>query len=185
MAVFVTALSLLTGCSQKHGKDIGNEKAKTTALSDAGVAEDEVTGLYVNRNEDDGRIIYEVDFTVSSAGMEYDYEISAADGSILEVNREASKAGVPDTRVGQDPNRTEVPQDQNQSTQPAVSREEAVKLVLEKVPGATAQDMRIRLESDDGIRKYEGDLMYEGKEYDFEIDAGTGAFLEWQEDFID
>ena len=75
MAVFVTALSLLTGCSQKHGKDIGNEKAKTTALSDAGVAEDEVTGLYVNRNEDDGRIIYEVDFTVSSAGMEYDLSL--------------------------------------------------------------------------------------------------------------
>ena len=175
-AVCVMALSLFTGCNGNQGKDIGNEKAKTTALSDAGVAEDEVTRLHVNRNEDDGRIIYEVDFTVSSTGVEYDYEISAEDGSVLEVKKEESGNIKPDQSQNQ--SKTEPPQ-------PAVSQEDATKLVLQKVPGATAQDLRIKLEQDDGIQKYEGDLIYEGKEYDFEIDASTGEFLEWQEDRVD
>lgn len=177
-AVCVMALSLFTGCNGNQGKDIGNEKAKTTALSDAGVAEDEVTRLHVNRNEDDGRIIYEVDFTIPSTGIEYDYEILAEDGSILEVNKEESESG-----------NIKPEQSQNQSkpepSQPAVSQEEATKLVLEKVPGATAKDLRIKLDQDDGIQKYEGDLIYEGKEYDFEIDASTGAFLDWQEERAD
>ena len=29
-------------------------------------------------------------------------------------------------------------------------------------------------------RKYEGDIIYDGKEYDFEIDANTGTFLEME-----
>lgn len=177
-AVCVMVLSLFTGCNGNQGKDIGNEKAKTNALSDAGVAEDEVTRLHVNRNEDDGRIIYEVDFTVPSIGIEYDYEILAEDGSILEVNKEEAESG--NTKPEQKQN-----QSKTESSQPTVSQEEATKLVLEKIPGATAQDLRIKLDQDDGIQKYEGELIYEGKEYDFEIDASTGEFLEWQEERTD
>lgn len=174
-AVSIIVLMLYTGCTGNKGKDIGNEKAKTTALSDAGVAEDEVTRLHVSRNEDDGRIIYEVDFTVSSTGVEYDYEILAEDGNILEVNKEESEYVNTKTDLSQNQSKTE-------PSQPTVSQEEATKLVLEKVPGATAQDLRIKLDQDDGIQKYEGELFYEGKEYDFEIDASTGTFIEWQED---
>ena len=32
------------------------------------------------------------------------------------------------------------------------------------------------------LYKYEGELHYEGMEYDFEIDANTGTFLEWTEE---
>lgn len=51
-----------------------------------------------------------------------------------------------------------------------------------KVSGATAQDLRMKLEQNDGIQRYEEDLNYEGKEYDVEIDASTGTFLEWIEE---
>ena len=47
-----------------------------------------------------------------------------------------------------------------------------------------AQDLRIQLEFDDGVQKYEGDIIYDGKEYDFEIDANTGTFLEWSEERV-
>ena len=40
------------------------------------VTEDEITRLKVSKDHDDGRSIYEVDFTVASTGEEYDYEIS-------------------------------------------------------------------------------------------------------------
>ena len=29
---------------------------------------------------------------------------------------------------------------------------------------------------------YEGDIIYDGKEYEFEIDASTGTILEWSEE---
>ena len=55
-------------------------------------------------------------------------------------------------------------------------------MALERVPGATEQDIRIELDYDDGQYKYEGDIIYDQKEYDFEIDANSGTFLEWSEE---
>ena len=160
VAVCVMAMSMFTGCAGNDGKDIGKDAAKTAAFSDAGVTEDEITRLKVSKDHDDGRSIYEVDFTVASTGEEYDYEISAED---------ATQQGSSNTA-----NQTEV----------AISEEEATNLALERVPGASAQDLRIQLEFDDGVQKYEGDIIYDGKEYDFEIDANTGTFLEWSEERV-
>lgn len=64
----------------------------------------------------------------------------------------------------------------------AVSVEEATSIALERVPGATNSDIRIKLDYDDGIYKYEGDIIYNQREYDFEIDANTGTILEWSEE---
>lgn len=195
--VYAILVFLFTGCTVNNGNDVGSEDAKMTALSDASVTENDVTRLYVNRSEDDGRVVYEVDFTVSSTGVEYDYEISAVDGSILEVNKEVFK-GVIDTKSYQNQSKTEVSQDKKQSqtevlrhqnqskmNEPKISEEKAVQLVLEKVPGSTAQNIRIKLDLDDRIQKYEGNLIFDGREYDFEIDANTGMFIEWQEEWID
>ena len=187
-AVCVAAMSMFTGCGGNGGKDIGKDAAKTAAFSDAGVTEDEITRLKVSKDHDDGRSIYEVDFTVASTGEEYDYEISAEDGSILQVDREMGKGSV-NTTQDQTQNQTQnQEQTQNQGTttqsQPAISEEKAKNLALERVPGASAQDLRMQLEFDDGIQKYEGDIVYDGKEYDFEIDANTGTFLEWSEERI-
>lgn len=183
-AVCVMAMSMFTGCAGNDGKDIGKDAAKTAAFSDAGVTEDEITRLKVSKDHDDGRSIYEVDFTVASTGDEYDYEISAEDGSILQVDQEMGKGSVSTTQ-----NRTQSQeQTQNQGTatqsHPAISEEKAKNLALERVPGATAKNLRMQLEFDDGIQKYEGDIVYDGKEYDFEIDANTGTFLEWSEERV-
>ena len=64
----------------------------------------------------------------------------------------------------------------------AVSRDEAVKTALGKVSGATERDIRIGLDYDDGRYKYEGDIIYNGIEYDFEIDADNGKIIEWSEE---
>ena len=64
----------------------------------------------------------------------------------------------------------------------AVSQEQAIQIALERVSGATEQDIRIELDYDDGRYKYEGDIRYNNREYDFEIDANTGTILEWSEE---
>ena len=105
-AVCVMAMSMFTGCAGNDGKDIGKDAAKTAAFSDAGVTEDEITRLKVSKDHDDGRSVYEVDFTVASTGEEYDYEISAEDGSILQVDKEMDKGSVSTTQ-NQDQNASE------------------------------------------------------------------------------
>ena len=62
--------------------DIGAEKAKSIALSDAGFTASQVQNLQVEKDNDDGRLEYQVEFRVN--GTEYEYTISAADGTILE-----------------------------------------------------------------------------------------------------
>ena len=57
-----------------------------------------------------------------------------------------------------------------------------MKTALGKVSGATERDIRIGLDYDDGRYKYEGDIIYNGIEYDFEIDADNGKIIEWSEE---
>ena len=64
----------------------------------------------------------------------------------------------------------------------AISQEQAVQIALERVPGATEQNMRIKLDYDDGRYVYEGEIRYNYREYDFEIDANSGTILEWSEE---
>lgn len=61
----------------------------------------------------------------------------------------------------------------------AISMEDAIGIALARVEGATEQDIRIELDYDDGRYKYEGEIIHEMIEYDFEIDANTGTILEW------
>ena len=62
---------------------------KTIALEDAGVKEEEATGIRVKKDRDDGRTVYEV--TVYVDAEEYSYEIDADTGDILESDYEVDK----------------------------------------------------------------------------------------------
>ena len=66
--------------------DIGREKAKSIALSHAGVKESAASRLSVEKDYDDGRIEYSVEFTAN--GKEYDYEIHGESGKILDYDVE-------------------------------------------------------------------------------------------------
>ena len=81
-----TAAASKETTTTQESADIGKEKAKAIALAHAGFAESEVTRLKVERDRDDGRIEYSVEFTAN--GKEYDYEISASDGKILDYDVE-------------------------------------------------------------------------------------------------
>ncbi|MFI3253454.1 MAG: PepSY domain-containing protein [Eubacteriales bacterium] len=65
---------------------IGEAKAKSIALSHAGVSESEVSGLKVKLDYDDGVPEYEVEFNVGRT--EYDYEIHGNSGTILDFDKD-------------------------------------------------------------------------------------------------
>ena len=66
--------------------DIGYAKAKSIALSHAGVSENKVYDMDIELDDEDGRLVYEVEF--KSGNREYDYEIDAANGTILKHETE-------------------------------------------------------------------------------------------------
>ena len=66
--------------------DIGYAKAKSIALNHAGVSEGKAYDMDIELDDEDGRLIYEVEF--KSGNMEYSYEINAATGAILKHEAE-------------------------------------------------------------------------------------------------
>lgn len=157
--------------SDANTTDIGSDEASSIALEAAGFAESDVTNLYVSRDFDDGRVVYEVQFWKDNT--EYDYEILASTGEIISYDLD-----VKNNKNGQGNTQNT----QNGQSNTEITLEEAKQLALDRVPGATEQNMKIELDYDDGYYKYEGEIIYDQKEYDFEIDANTGTFLEWSEE---
>ena len=62
--------------------DVGREAAKSAALAHAGVTESQTTNMKVERDWDDGRLEYEVEFYAGRT--EYEYTIDGATGAVLE-----------------------------------------------------------------------------------------------------
>ena len=67
-------------------QDIGYAKAKSIALNHAGVSENQAYDMEIELDDEDGMLVYEVEF--KSGGMEYSYEINAATGAILKHETE-------------------------------------------------------------------------------------------------
>ena len=143
------------------GNAITLDEAKAIALKDAGFSESQVTIVRARQDYDDGRLEYEVEFYKDN--VEYDYEISST-GTIL--SRDYDAEGYAPAQTGN-----------------AMSMDKAKQLVLDRVPGATTSNIvQFKLDYDDGRQLYEGKLFYNGLEYEFEMDAVTGTFYDWEID---
>lgn len=139
-------------------------KAMNVAMDHAGVTE-----CYTHRIEEDmehGRAVYEIEFFAGNT--EYDYTIAKDTLEILSYDQDIEGWGLPEGETGS-----------------AVTLEQAIQLVLDRVPGAASTDVRIEYERDDGRELYEGEVYYDRTEYEFEIDASTGTFIEWSVDYQD
>lgn len=151
---------------QKSANIITAEEAKTIALEHAGVAAADATFFSVKLDQDDGRQVYEVEFY--SGTTEYDYDIDALTGDLIGYDTDIENYSIPSSGQGT-PSQSE----------PALTEQEAIALALAKVPGATKDTIRIHLDYDDGVAVYEGTIIYNEMEYEFEINASDGSVKEW------
>ena len=154
---------------------ITEDEARSIALADAGVAENDVVAMHVSRSIDHGQELYEIEFFANMT--EYDYEISAADGTIYEKDLDAEYdfslyAGSADG------------QSQGSASASEITRDEAAAIALARVSGATTDNISLHYEIDDGRTAYEGKIIYNQREYEFEIDAATGTVIEWEEESV-
>lgn len=157
---------------------IGKARAKEIILAKAPGAE--ITKLVLD--EDDGILYYEGYARVD--GKLYEFEVKADDGVIRKWELESDNSGNNNSGSGSTstPKPTATPKP---TTAPstAISMDDARALVLEKVPGATI--VKIEQDYDDGRKIYEGEAYKGSTEYDFEIDAATGKFIKWEQDWND
>lgn len=152
--------------SASSGAAITEAEAKQIALDHAGVSESETERMRVKLGRDDGVQEYEVNFYVGN--REYDYDINAATGEIRSHDSEIDDDYVSST----------------EAAGAAISEDEARATVVARVSGASASDVRLYLERDDGRLVYEGELIYNGTEYEFQIDATTGDVLDWESESV-
>ena len=146
--------------------DIGEAKAKSVALNHAGISESDTSYIYAKKDWDDGRSVYDVEFWAD--GKEYDYEILASDGTILSYDYDA-----------------EYQWNGSSSTSGDTISTEKVKSIVTDQAGVSGTFRELKLERDDGRTVYEGEMRSGRTDYEFTIDAYTGAVLEWDTDWDD
>lgn len=135
----------------------------------AGVKAADATITKSKLDYDDGRQVYEIEWYAN--GAKYDYEIDAATGKIVSYDYDAE-------------NYTPS-QSTNTNANVKISEATAKQIALSSVPGATAANIyKFKLDFDDGRWEYEGEIRYGTMEYDFTIDANTGAIIEWDMESI-
>ena len=151
------------GNNQQSGGKITAERAQEIALEHAGVKEKDVLSIQTKQDIDDGNALYEIEFY--TANKKYEYDIKMDDGSVLKVDFEA----VQNANNG------------NGANNP-ITEKEATDIVLKKVNGATKDMVVLYQDMDDGMLLYEGKLLYNGTEYEFEINAYTGDIIKWEQE---
>ena len=146
--------------------EVSLEQAKQIALERAGVAADAgAVFTKAHRDFDDGREVYDLEFWAGDS--EYELDVDAATGQVTEFEVEQH------------------PRAWNEGA--LVSLDEAKGIALAKV-GLKASDVRFkkaRTDRDDGRPVYEIEFVSGGTEYEFDIDAATGAILEFDTDTDD
>lgn len=138
------------------------EKAKAAAFAHAGVSAGDVSLSKCKLDWEDGLQVYEIEFW--AGGVEYDYEIEAATGAVRKAGQEWGGAA---------------------SGGSGLIGEEAAKTAAFTHAGVSPQSaerVRCELDEDDGRRLYEIEFWADGVEYDYEIDAASGAVLKAEED---
>ena len=158
----------LTGESRKPAVSeddgyISREKAEAAALKDAGVKRADVTFEKSKLDRDGDRAVYDIEFY--SAEKEYDYEIDALTGEILKREQEPRQTS-------------------GASGQSLIGVEKAKKLAAEHT-GLTVSQVKFtecELDRDDGRVVYELEFRCGGEEYEYTVDACSGAILEAERD---
>lgn len=171
----VSLLSTTVGFAAGKSNNIGIEKAKSIALQDAGLQASNVQFVKAKLDTDDGVRVYDIEFY--SGNTEYDYEIHARTGRILEKDLDIENFSI------KKPNKPNKNQQQNGLI--GVEKAKSIALNAAGVNSANARFKKAKLDTDDGIQVYEIEFKVGRTEYDFDINARTGAIVKSDVDYDD
>ena len=196
LATIIISVSMsLAGCKNSKTLNNGNEtnkkvtieQAKEIALKHANLTSDKVSFIRTETDIDNGVEKYDIEFYYEN--KEYDYEINAANGEIIEYDYDVENYNIP---TKEDSNNIVNNQqsnniDGNQQLNPyetSITVEEAKEIALKHANLTSSQVSFVKSEFDfdDGVKKYDIEFYYNNREYNYEIDANTGIILSYEQD---
>ena len=162
-----TTQSSAAATAQTVTGTVDEEMAQNIALEHAGVKATDATITKSKLDYEGRRQVYEIEWY--AGGKKYDYEIAVDTGEILSSAYDEKTSGW----------------SVSNSSNVTVSEEDAKQTALGRVSGATQKDIyEWKFDYDDGRPEYEGKIIYGGTEYDFTIDASSGAVIEWEAESV-
>ncbi len=167
-----TVTSKVNSTSSSKGL-IGTAKAKSIALNHAGVTAANAKYLKAQLDKDDGVYKYEVSFNYGK--YEYDYEINAKTGKIIDVDKD----------YDDDDDDEKPAASTSASNRITAAKAKSIALNHAGVTAADAKYMEVELDEDDGVYKYEVSFKYGKYEYDYEINAKTGKIIDFDKEIDD
>lgn len=162
-----TTQSSAVATAQTVTGTVDEEMAQKIALEHAGVKATDATITKSKLDYEGRRQVYEIEWY--AGGKKYDYEIAVDTGEILSSAYDEKTSGL----------------SVSNSSNVTVSEADAKQTALGRVSGATQKDIyEWKFDYDDGRPEYEGKIIYGGTEYDFTIDASSGAVIEWEAESV-
>ena len=162
-----TTQSSAAATAQTVTGTVDEEMAQKIALEHAGVKATDATITKSKLDYEGRRQVYEIEWY--AGGKKYDYEIAVDTGEILSSAYDEKTSGW----------------SVSNSSNVTVSEADAKQTALGRESGATQKDIyEWKFDYDDGRPEYEGKIIYGGTEYDFTIDASSGAVIEWEAESV-
>ena len=162
-----TTQSSAAATAQTVTGTVDEEMAQKIALEHAGVKATDATITKSKLDYEGRRQVYEIEWY--AGGKKYDYEIAVDTDEILSSAYDEKTSGW----------------SVSNSSNVTVSEADAKQTALGRVSGATQKDIyEWKFDYDDGRPEYEGKIIYGGTEYDFTIDASSGAVIEWETETV-
>ena len=155
-----------------QGGPVDLEGAKAVALADAGVKAADAVFRKSELEWEDGVKVYDIEFYTSEA--EYDYEINASTGAVLDKSMELFENHVPSADL--------------QGSAGSYIGVDQAKAIAVSNSGFKAEDViftKTKLERDKGSVRYEVEFYKDRMEYEYSIDAYTGSIVEYESEYDD
>lgn len=174
---------------------ISLDAAKIVALKDAGLSESQVSFTKSAKEKDDNVQVYDIEFKTDTT--EYDYTIGM-DGSIMDKSHEKIKTSQSNTKTNNNtstsgaskktdttPSGSSTAGKQNTSALIGVEKAKNLALADAGVSASQATFTKGKLDYDNGQPVYDIEFMTASAEYDYEIDAKSGAVRERSSEYIE
>lgn len=153
----------------KNNGYISVEDAKQKALDDAGVKADAAVFLKAYYDSDD--IVPHYDVRFEANGYEYEYEVKASDGTILEKDVDKERKPVNSTPASNE----------------YISADKAKSIAYDhaSVKAADVKFSKAELDRDDLIVHYDVEFVAGDYEYEYEINAESGKVIAYDKEYND
>ncbi|MDE7230160.1 MAG: PepSY domain-containing protein [Oscillospiraceae bacterium] len=161
--------SVSSSDSQQDPERITEAQAKDIALKHAGISASAVTFTKSKLELDNGIWEYEIEFIANS--REYEYTINAVSGTIISFESESI------------PQQSDSGSNSQQGSE-RITEAQAKDIALRHagVSSSAVTFTKSKLELDNGIWEYEIEFFAGGSEFEYKLNAVTGAVLEWEMD---